>query len=323
VAHPGPGAAGAGAGAIGRLEASTGARVEELDLVGALGWTLAPEVLLPLAALTLLYAVGWWRLAGRRPRRALDAAGVPRAGLWWRPAAALAALAGAVIALVSPLAALAHHLFVAHMAQHMLLIAVVAPLLLLSNPFPAAVWALPRSARLVTGRLLVGGSGVRVLWARLTSIPVAGVVYAGVLWLWHHPVAYDAALGGEWLHHLEHLTFFGAAVLFWWPVTGPAPRARRPPSHGLRIAHVLIAALQSSLLALVLSLYPRVIYESYARAARVSSLMPLEDQAWGGIMMWAGGAAVDMLALLILVWRFLAASERAPAHGGSTLRPIA
>jgi cytochrome c oxidase assembly factor CtaG len=67
----------------------------------------------------------------------------------------------------------------------------------------------------------------------------------------------------------------------------------------------------------------RVIYESYARAPRVSSLLPLEDQAWGGITMWAGGAAVDMLALLILVWRFLAASERAPADGGSALRPIA
>jgi putative membrane protein len=323
VAHPGLGAAGAGAGPIGRLDASTGGRIEELDLAGALGWTLAPEVLLPLGALTLLYAVGWWRLASRRRRHAPDAVGGQRGGLWWRLAAGLAALAGAVIALVSPLAALAHHLFVAHMAQHMLLIAVVAPLLLLSNPFPAALWALPRSARLVTGRLLVGGSAIRVLWERLTSVPVAGCVYAGVLWLWHHPVAYDAALGGEWLHHLEHLTFFAAAVVFWWPVIGPAPRARRPPSHGLRIAHVLVAALQSSLLALVLSFYPRVIYESYARAARVSSLLPLEDQAWGGIMMWAGGAAVDMLALLILVWRFLAASERAPADRAPTLRPVA
>ena len=323
MAHPGASAHRAGAGPIGRLDASTGARVGELDLVGTLGWTLAPEVLLPLAALALLYAVGWWRLAARRPRRTPDAGGVPGAGMCWRPAAALAALAGAVIALVSPLAALAHHLFLAHMAQHMLLIAIVAPLLLLSDPFPAALWALPRSARGAIGRLLVGGGAVRVLWERLTSVSVAGVVYAGVLWLWHHPVAYDAALGGEWLHHLEHLTFFAAAVLFWWAVIGPAPRARRPPSHGLRIAHVLIAALQSSLLALVLSFYPRAIYESYTRAARVSSLLPLEDQAWGGIIMWAGGAAVDMLALLILVWRFLAASERAPADGARTLRPTA
>ena len=80
MAHPGPGLAGAGAGAIGRLDASTGARIEELDLVGALGWTPAPEVLLPLAALTLLYAVGWWRLAARRRRHAPDAVGGRRAG---------------------------------------------------------------------------------------------------------------------------------------------------------------------------------------------------------------------------------------------------
>ena len=66
-----------------------------------------------------------------------------------------------------------------------------------------------------------------------------------------------------------------------------------------------------------------MIYESYARVARVATLLPLEDQAWGGIMMWAGGAAVDMLALLILVWRFLAASERATADRAPTLRPVA
>ena len=85
---------------------------------------------------------------------------------------------------------------------------------------------------------------------------------------------------------------------------------------------MLVAALQTSLLALVLNVYPRAIYKSYTRAPRVSSLLPLEDQAWGGIVMWAGGAAVDMLALLILVWRFLAASERAPADGAHTLRRV-
>jgi len=111
------------------------------------------------------------------------------------------------------------------------------------------------------------------------------------------------------------------AVLFWWPVIGPAPRARRPPSHGLRIAHMLVAALQSSLLAVLLSVSPRVIYESYARAARVSSLSPIDDQAWGGILMWTGGAAADMLAVLVLVWRLLAAAERASASRTPTLDP--
>ena len=89
-------------------------------------------MVLPLAALTLLYAVGWWRLTRRGARRG------------WRPAAGLVRRPRLPAALVTPVAALAHFLFVAHMAQHMLLMAVVAPLLLLSNPFPAALWALPR-----------------------------------------------------------------------------------------------------------------------------------------------------------------------------------
>jgi RNA polymerase sigma factor (sigma-70 family) len=122
-------------------------------------------------------------------------------------------------------------------------------------------------------------------------------------------------------HHVEHLAFFGAAVLFWWPVIGPAPRARRPASYGLRIAHVVIAALHGSVLAMLLAWSPRVLYDTYAAAPRVTTLTPLEDQALGGVIMWAGSSTVDMLAVLALVWRLLAALERpagaAPAELGA------
>ena len=152
-------------------------------------------------------------------------------------------------------------------------------------------------------------------------MPVAALVYAAVLWAWHHPRAYEAALGGEWVHHVEHLAFFGAAVLFWWPVIGPAPRARRPASYGLRIAHVVIAALHGSVLAMLLAWSPRVLYDTYAAVPRVTTLTPLEDQALGGVIMWAGSSTVDMLAVLALVWRLLAALERpagaAPAELGA------
>lgn len=282
-----------------------------LDPGAALAWSLTPELILPLAALTGLYAVGGWRLARRGPR----------ARPAWRLAAGAAGLLSLAAALLTPVATLGHFLFSAHMTQHMLLMAVAAPLLLLADPLPAVLWALPRPLRLRLGRLLTGRSRLRGGWERLTSVPAAALVYASVLWAWHHPWAYEAALAGEWVHHLEHVSFFGAAVVFWWPVIGPAPRARRPASHGLRIGHVVVAALHGSVLAMLLAWSPRVLYETYAAAPRVAALMPLEDQALGGVIMWAGTSTVDMLTILALVWRFLAALERpagaAPAELGA------
>lgn len=289
--------------------AALGSGLDATLAPGAFDWTLAPELVLPLATVAGLYAVGWWRLARRGARPS------------WRPAAGLAGLLALAAALLTPVAALGHFLFAAHMTQHMLLMAVAAPLLLLADPLPAVVWALPRSLRRRTGRLLAGGRPLRAIWEGLTAVPVAALVYAAMLWAWHHPRAYEAALAGEWVHHVEHLAFFGAAVLFWWPVVGPAPRARRPASYGLRIAHVVIAALHGSALAMLLAWSPRVLYDSYAAVPRVTTLTPLEDQALGGVIMWAGSSTVDMLAILALVWRLLAALERpagaAPAELGA------
>lgn len=287
MAHPGA------AGALG------GARLDPaLDPGGAFDWNLAPELVLPLAAVAGLYAAGWWRLTRRGARPS------------WRPVAGLAGLLALAAALLTPVAALGHFLFAAHMTQHMLLMAVAAPLLLLADPLPAGLWALPRPLRLRAGRLLIGGHPLRTTWERLTTVPVATLVYATVLWAWHLPRAYDAALGGEWVHHVEHLAFFGAAVLFWWPVIGPAPRAPRPASYGLRIAHVVTAALHGSILAMLLAWSPRVLYGTYAAVPRVTTLTALEDQALGGVIMWAGSSTVDMLAVLVLVWRLLRTLER-------------
>ena len=153
---------------------STGALGAGLDTTlppaAAFAWSLAPDLALPLAALAGLYAVGWWRLARRGARPS------------WRPAAGLAGLLALAAALLTPVAALGHFLFAAHMTQHMLLMAVAAPLLLLADPLPAVLWALPRALRLRAGRLLTGGHPFRATWERLTGVPVAALVYAAVLW---------------------------------------------------------------------------------------------------------------------------------------------
>jgi cytochrome c oxidase assembly factor CtaG len=225
---------------------------------------------------------------------------------WWRPALTLLGLGSLTLALASPLDAQAHRRFAAHMIQHLLLVAVAAPALLLADPFAALLWALPARARLRAGRLLVRGALARRVWRSLTRMSVAWIAYAGVLWGWHLPWAYESALGDRLRHDLEHLLFFGSAILFWWPVVSPAPHFGRPAHPALRVVYLVTGALQNAALGLLLAASPVVLYPSYAADREPGTLSPLDDQALGGVVMWAVGGAVDMLAVILLLYRFFA-----------------
>lgn len=259
----------------------------------ALPWNLRPEILGPLVLAAGLYSVGWRRLARREPR----------VGSGLRLGLALGGLLAIFLALLSPLDALAHRLFTAHMVQHMLLIVVAAPALLLADPFPALVWALPPAGRRAVQRWLRRDTAAGRTWRALTPMPLTWACYLLALWLWHLPDAYDAALGDRLLHDLEHATFFAAAVLFWWPVIHPAPRFRARASDAARVAYLLLAAFQTAALGLLLTLTPDALYAFYADAPRPPGFGALDDQVWGGVVMWGLGGLVDMVAVLVLLHR--------------------
>lgn len=278
------------------------------EALPVLGWSARLEVALPLAGMAGLYALGWWRLS-RRARGAVAP---------WRPVCAAGAVASLAIALLSPLDGLADVLFSVHMLQHLLLIAVAAPALLLADPFPVALWALPRPLRRGLGRLLGRGGWLRRLGRAVTPMGAAWLSYAAILWLWHLPAAYDAALRSRLLHDLEHLLFFGSAVLFWWPVIDPAPRVRPPASFGARIVYLVLAAFQGAALGLLLTLSPRVLYATYGGAPAPWGIDPLEDQAWGGVLMWGLGSVIEMAAVLLLLMRLFGPGPRsAPARAAA------
>jgi putative membrane protein len=258
---------------------------------GLAAWSARPEVVVPLVIVTGAYALGWWRLRGR-------GGSVPG----WRVVASGGGLLSLSIALSAPLEQWAHASFAAHMTQHLLLIVVAAPLLLLANPFAALVWALPTRLRARAGRWLRPGAPLRQLWRGLTLMSVAWLAHTAAVWLWHLPIAYDAAVADRLVHDLEHLAFFGTAVLFWWPIVEPAPRLRPAAGYGARVVFLVLAALQGALLGLLLTMSPRILYRAYPSA---------EDQSLGGLIMWAAGGAVDMVAVLILLGRYLGSQDRA------------
>jgi putative membrane protein len=260
-------------------------------VVSALAFTPRIEVALPLVAAGIVYLVGWARLTLRSPARC-------RGRLIARLGLAMAGLTAVAVALLGMHEA-AHEAFAAHMVQHLLLIAVGVPALLLADPLPAALWAFPAAVRRGARRVLARDTAVRRAWRAVTRMPVAWTLHGAALWLWHVPAAYDAALASGPLHDAEHLVFAATAALFWWPVIGPAPRGTATPL-GWRIVYLVLGAFQSAALGVFLLVAPRPLY-AYGS---------LEDQVLGGLLMWGVGGAVDMAAVLLLVYRFLAAGER-------------
>lgn len=280
---------------------------------------LRADVAAALAVLGGLYAVGWWRL-GRRS--------APGARLLGRPAAqsgrlgaALLGFTALALALSEPVDRAAHTGFAAHMLQHLLLVTVAAPALLLADPCPRLLWALPRPVRRPVAALLAPGAAPRRLLRRLTSLPAAWLLSNATLWLWHLPAAYDAALGHGALHDLEHLGLHAAALLFWWPVIRPAPRVRPAPGPAFQVAYLVLGAVANAALGLLFVFLPGPLYPTYAAALPLEAA--LEDQVRGGLLMWGWGGAVDMLAVLLVVHRVLRAGAPGPPLGapGAAGRP--
>ena len=163
----------------------------------------------------------------------------------------LVAVGVLAIALVSPLCALSSALFSARVVHHILLVAVAAPLLAAALP-----------ARRVTG------------------IALPFVVSTAVLWAWHLPQAYDAALANVALYWVMQLSLLGSAVLFWRAVLA---ESRSPVD---RLAFVVAAFAQMGLLGALLTFAPAPLYAAHAFAPLAWGLTPLQDQALGGVIMW-------------------------------------
>ncbi len=264
-------------------------------------WEWRPEVVLTLAALGAVYVRGWWHLRRGGHRRLASG---------WRLAAYLAGLSALAVALLSPIDALQALLFLMHMVQHELLMMVAAPLLLLAEPFPILLWGLPPGVRRAVGDLLARGGVLRQILARLATPWLSWAAYVVTLWVWHAPAAYDASLRNEWIHDLEHMTFFWSAMLFWWHVVGAAPRIHGFHGYGMRIVYVLAALAQNEVLGTSITFARRPLYAYYTTVPRLWGLSVMDDQMLGGEVMWIAGGMMYVLTALILLARFLAWEER-------------
>jgi putative membrane protein len=251
-------------------------------------WTLAPSALMPLLAYAAIYV---WRF-----RRARSEAGGRGAGLFQAFAFA-GALLVMVIAVASPLDGLGEeYLFSAHMIQHILL-SDIAPLLLLLSL--SRVIMRPATRRLMRLERALG---------RLAHPATGLMVWFGLVYLWHIPALYVAAIENPVLHALEHASFFTAGVAVWWPLVQPVPMRRRLTGLST-FAYIGAAKAGLAALGLFLTWSTTVAYSFYATAPRVWGISAIDDQNAGGAIMMVEQSTVLVIAFFILFGKMLAQSE--------------
>lgn len=258
-------------------------------------WEWRPEVLVILVPLGVMYLVGWWRLRRHSAHQKL--------ANWWRLASYQGGLGVIAISLMSPIDRLGGQLFFMHMVQHMLMIMFAAPLLLLADPFPFFLWSLPMRLRLPVARLFERDSPFRRALIKATQPGVAWLVFLTVYLGWHDPNAYNAALSYEWVHNLQHITFFLASLLYWWPIVGCAPHIHpRFPVWG-KLAYLIGTIPPNMAIGVSIAFSTEVLYTYYLSAPRVWSFTVLQDQQLAGAIMWIQGSEMYITVTLFVLGR--------------------
>ena len=258
--------------------------------------SVEPWAIACLLASVALYAIGVARLW----RRAGAARGISRGDVA-RFAAGWIALAAA---LLPPLDSMSEGSFAVHMVQHEMLMIVAAPLLVIGRPLEAWTWALSPGWRGVFARA-ARAAWLRRAWRAITEPVGAWSLHAIALWAWHVPALFDAALASTGVHILQHMSFFAAALVFWWSVLGRGARGR----DGVTMASLFTTMLHTSALGALIALAPSVWYAPYA-AGVASGLTPLEDQQLGGLLMWAPASLAYVAAALFIASRWLLPPRR-------------
>ncbi len=187
-------------------------------------------------------------------------------------------------------------LFSAHMLQHQLLVYPAALLFLTGLPD----WML----RPVTSRPTLRP------WLRLLTHPIiCGIVYVVVISAWHAPVMYDWALQDRTVHIAEHFSFFGAALLMWWPLAGPS-RDLPPATHAWQMFYLVGLTIAMTPIFAYLTFSQDVLYPTYEFAPRLTGLTPHQDQVLAGSMMKLTGMGVSMTVFALAFYRWYQASEK-------------
>ena len=244
-------------------------------------WTFEPGAAVLMATMTTAYVARW--------RRTDTSVG--------RLAAFAGAMAVMVAALFSPIDRLATQVFAMHMVQHVLLLDLVPILLMVSL---TKVLLRPVTKRLQSVEQAAGP---------FAHPAFAVALYVAVMWIWHIPALYDAALHHAGIHVFEHVCMLSAGTLYWWHLLSPI-RSRLSGGPFGPVVYMLVTKLLVGLLGIGITFAPHPLYDFYKHAPRVWGLSATDDQSLAGAIMAIEQSIVMGIALAYLFVRALGESDR-------------
>ena len=276
-----------------------------LHPVAQLSWTSVTvhwSTVVGLAALASLYE---WRarVAARTP--ALGAPPSPG-----QRALFMTGLAILLFSLNGPLHDLSDSfLFSAHMVQHLVLTLVVPPLLIAGTPA-----SLFRQALLSPAVARVAGI--------VTAPVVCFAAFNVVLTVWHLPLFYNLAIAHHPVHIAQHLMFLTAATLMWWPLMSPLPELPRLP-YPMQMLYCFLMTIPMSVIAIFITYADEVLFPAYASAPRIWGISPMQDQLFGGLIMWIPGGLFFAGVMAVVFFKWAARDSDSTAGAQAGWRPAA
>src|SRR5262245_14127873 len=261
---------------------------------------IAIKISLVLAA--LIYIRGWFLVRSIFPMQFHI----------YRLIAFIAGIISVGIAIGSPVEPWVHLSLTYHMVQHLLLMAVAPPLILLGAPAVPLLRGLPQT---IANRAVVPflrWNVVKRIGSLLTHPAFCWLSASFALILWHIPTIFEHAMRWHWLHQLERASFFGTGLLFWWPVIQPWPSTARWPRWSIPL-YLFGATLPCDTLSAFLVFCDRVVYTSYLHAPRVLNLSPFQDQDFAAALMWVTETIILMVPAVVITLKLL--SPRTSHYG--------
>ena len=258
-------------------------------------WSPPIGISIALVLVAAVYARGWHAIRATRPNYFTG----------WRLASLLVGMLVLWLSIGSPIDLFADVLLSAHMVQHLLLMSVVPPLVILGAPVVPLLRGLPRWTVKIVLRPFFVWPLLRSLGRFLVTPIVAWLAMNCVFLIWHVPAAYDYALRHENWHDFEHICFLVSSLMFWWVVIRPWPSHIRPSSW-MMLLYLMSADIVNTALSAFLAFCDRPVYSFYITEPNPFHVSPLSDQVLGAVIMWVLGSFVFLVPAILITVQLLA-----------------